>query len=349
MVGQYKTCFVSASIDQSLNFGNHTSNRVESQHAKLKKYLESAQSVKLKGYPKALMFTFELFKWGGYVTPWVKEIVENLKCLQCVKFKRMIVHDSDLEVLAEGCGEKLKVLKIEACSGFSTDGLLHIGRKCSGLRTLCLQTSFIDPNGAEWLHELALRNKCIESLNFYLTPLVNFDYEDLVLIAKNCSESLVSLKLRGCPRKYFVEIFRYVVNLEDFGGGAFIDEGEEYIDLKFPPKMRRVMWNHGTTLDIPIIRRFEHQLTKLDLIRSGFGGNEHIVLIHKCPNLEELYTKDTIGDFGIQVASHFCKKLRRIKIESSGQEGLDMDPARMSPFYIMIGSTKIVNPTEFVI
>ncbi|PWA39541.1 hypothetical protein CTI12_AA572790 [Artemisia annua] len=40
---KYKTRFVSASIDQSLNFGNRTSNRVESQNAKLKKYLESAR------------------------------------------------------------------------------------------------------------------------------------------------------------------------------------------------------------------------------------------------------------------------------------------------------------------
>lgn len=36
---KYKKHFVSASIDQSLNFGNRTSNRVESQHAKLKKYM----------------------------------------------------------------------------------------------------------------------------------------------------------------------------------------------------------------------------------------------------------------------------------------------------------------------
>ncbi|GJT86117.1 hypothetical protein Tco_1067834 [Tanacetum coccineum] len=36
---KYKNDFVSASIDQSLNFGNHTRNRVESQHAKLKDYM----------------------------------------------------------------------------------------------------------------------------------------------------------------------------------------------------------------------------------------------------------------------------------------------------------------------
>ncbi|GJS08175.1 RNA-directed DNA polymerase, eukaryota, reverse transcriptase zinc-binding domain protein [Tanacetum coccineum] len=36
---KYKNHFVSASIDQSLNFGNRTTNRVESQHAKLKDYM----------------------------------------------------------------------------------------------------------------------------------------------------------------------------------------------------------------------------------------------------------------------------------------------------------------------
>ncbi|GJZ80927.1 coronatine-insensitive protein 1-like protein [Tanacetum coccineum] len=86
------------------------------------------------------MFNLESFKWGGYVTPWVEEIVKKLKLLECVRFRRMIVRDNDLEVLAERCGEKLKVLKLDRCSGFSTDGLLHTGKKCSGLRTLSLDT-----------------------------------------------------------------------------------------------------------------------------------------------------------------------------------------------------------------
>ncbi|GKD96128.1 coronatine-insensitive protein 1-like protein [Tanacetum coccineum] len=86
--------------------------------------------------------TRKLFKRGGYVTPWVKEIVENLKWLECVWFRRMIVSDKDLEVLAERCGEKLKVLRIEVCTGFSTNGLVHLGKRCSGLRILSLETSF---------------------------------------------------------------------------------------------------------------------------------------------------------------------------------------------------------------
>ncbi|KAL4564511.1 hypothetical protein LXL04_028575 [Taraxacum kok-saghyz] len=36
--------FVSVWVDQHLNFGNRKSNRVESQHAKLKRYLESSNS-----------------------------------------------------------------------------------------------------------------------------------------------------------------------------------------------------------------------------------------------------------------------------------------------------------------
>ena len=40
----YKEMFVSAWTDRYLHFRNQTTNRVESQHAKLKRYLESSQS-----------------------------------------------------------------------------------------------------------------------------------------------------------------------------------------------------------------------------------------------------------------------------------------------------------------
>ncbi|GJX34824.1 coronatine-insensitive protein 1-like protein [Tanacetum coccineum] len=206
------------------------------------------------GYPRAILFSLESFKWGGYVTPWVEEIAEKLKWLECVRFGRMLVRDKDLEL------------------------------------------SFIIEIDGEWLHELALRNKCIESFNHYLTPFYKFDYADLALLAKNCRESLVSLKIKGCPRKYVAEVFSYAVNLEEFGGDPYIDEGEEDIGVKFPPKMRRVTWRKGNILDITIIRNFGHQLTKLDLRYSRFGSDEHCYLIQKCPNLEELYTNNAIGD-----------------------------------------------------
>ena len=41
---QYKEMFVAACTGKFLHFGNQTINRVESQHSKLKLYLDSAQS-----------------------------------------------------------------------------------------------------------------------------------------------------------------------------------------------------------------------------------------------------------------------------------------------------------------
>nr|KAJ0185929.1 hypothetical protein LSAT_V11C900499870 [Lactuca sativa] len=41
---QYKEKFVSVWTDVFLHFGNYTTNRVESQHAKVKLYLDSSQS-----------------------------------------------------------------------------------------------------------------------------------------------------------------------------------------------------------------------------------------------------------------------------------------------------------------
>lgn len=88
------------------------------------------ESLKLKGKPRAAMFNLIPEDWGGYVTPWVKEFADSFNCLRSLHFRRMIVKDSDLELLARSRGRVLQALKIDKCSGFSTDGLFHIGRFC---------------------------------------------------------------------------------------------------------------------------------------------------------------------------------------------------------------------------
>lgn len=55
------------------------------------------------------------------------------------------------------------------------------------------ESSIIEKDG-EWLHELAVNNTVLETLNFYMTDLNEVSYDDLELIAKNCY-SLVSVKL----------------------------------------------------------------------------------------------------------------------------------------------------------
>ncbi|KAK9050462.1 hypothetical protein SSX86_030568, partial [Deinandra increscens subsp. villosa] len=90
-------------------------------------YLES---LKLKGKPRAAMYNLIPEDWGGFVKPWVEEIARSFRCLKVVHFRRMIVTDEDLRVLAQARGLVLQVVKLDKCSGFSTDGLLHICRSC---------------------------------------------------------------------------------------------------------------------------------------------------------------------------------------------------------------------------
>lgn len=88
------------------------------------------ESLKIKGQPRAAMFNLIPEDWGGYAKPWVEEIAECLPRIKTIHLRRMIVTDSDLEVLAVKVGSRLEVLKLDRCSGFSTGGLLVIVRLC---------------------------------------------------------------------------------------------------------------------------------------------------------------------------------------------------------------------------
>ncbi|KAL5193302.1 Coronatine-insensitive protein 1 [Glycine soja] len=84
------------------------------------------KSLKLKGKPREAMFK----DWGGFVTTLVIDISQYFNCLKSLHFRHMIVRDSDLEVVARSRGHILQALKLDKCSGFSTDGLYYIDRYC---------------------------------------------------------------------------------------------------------------------------------------------------------------------------------------------------------------------------
>lgn len=96
----------------------------------LRRRFPHLESLKLKGKPRAAMFNLIPEDWGGHVTPWVREISQYFDCLRSLHFRRMIVRDSDLELLARSRGHVLHALKLDKCSGFSTHGLCSIGRFC---------------------------------------------------------------------------------------------------------------------------------------------------------------------------------------------------------------------------
>lgn len=87
------------------------------------------ESLKLKGKPRASMYNLIPEDWGGYVGPWVQTL-PRFPRLNKLHFRRMIVTDEDLGSIATAKGRNLQCLKLDKCSGFSTDGLLRITSSC---------------------------------------------------------------------------------------------------------------------------------------------------------------------------------------------------------------------------
>ncbi|XP_010256650.1 PREDICTED: coronatine-insensitive protein 1-like [Nelumbo nucifera] len=277
------------------------------------------ESLKLKGKPRAAMFNLIPEDWGGYAGPWINEIARDFQCLKSLHFRRMIVKDNDLEVLAQARGYMLEVLKLDKCSGFSTDGLRHIGRSCSALRTLFLEESMIDEKDGEWLHDLALNNTVLEVLNFYMTDLMKISVQDLELIARNC-RSLVSIKISEPEILDLVGFFRAASALEEFGGGSFNEQPDRYLVVPFPSRLCRLGLGYMGRNEMSIVFPFASLLKKLDLLYALLDTEDHCQLIQRCPNLETLEARNVIGDRGLEVLAQNCKKLKRLRIERGADD-----------------------------
>nr|WKY18099.1 coronatine-insensitive protein 1 [Lilium hybrid division VII] len=274
------------------------------------------ESVKIKGKPRASMFQNLIPEdWGGYAGPWVAVMADGLIRLKSVHFRRMTVTDEDIGVLVRGRGHMLETLKLDKCSGFSTDGLLLIARTCRKLQHLFLEESTIDENDTEWLHELAIHNSVLESLNFFSTNL-GVSWKDLELIAQNC-RSLVSVKISDCDVSYLVGFFKSATALEEFGGGSFSDEVEvsKYERVHFSPSLSRLSLSFMGTKEMHVVFPFATALKKLDLLFTFLSTEDHCQLIQHCPNLEVLEARDVIGDRGLEVVARTCRRLRSLRIE----------------------------------
>ncbi|KAM7270481.1 hypothetical protein ACFE04_029695 [Oxalis oulophora] len=297
---------------------------------RLRRRFPHLESLKLKGKPRAAMFNLIPEDWGGYVTPWVKEIAESFNCLKSLHFRRMIVNDDDLVVLSNARGRVLKVLMLDKCSGFSTDGLLQVATSCRQLRTFFLEDSTIEERDGEWLHQFAVNNTVLETLNFYMTELSKVRSEDLELIARNC-RNLLSVKLSdGFEILDLVGFFRAATALEEFAGGSYNDgtdndgsvheQPDRYNGVVFPPKLCQIGLNYMGKNQMPIIFPLASRLKKMDLLYALLNTEDHCILIQKCPNLEVLETRNVIGDRGLEVLARSCKKLKRLRIERGADE-----------------------------
>ncbi|AES99527.2 putative leucine-rich repeat domain, L domain-containing protein [Medicago truncatula] len=293
---------------------------------RLRRRFPHLESLKLKGKPRAAMFNLIPENWGGFVNPWVREIENYFDCLKSLHFRRMIVTDDDLSILARSRHQSLYSLKLEKCSGFSTHGLYHISHSCKNLRVLFMEESSVLENDGKWLHELASNNTVLETLNFYLTDIANIRIEDLELLAKNCP-NLVSVKITDCEMLNLVNFFRYASSLEEFCGGSYNEDPEKYAAISLPSKLSRLGLTYIGKNEMPIAFPYASQLKKLDLLYAMLDTEDHCTLIEKCPNLEILESRNVIGDRGLEVLARCCKKLKRLRIErgddDQGMEDVD--------------------------
>ncbi|PWA50556.1 hypothetical protein CTI12_AA470150 [Artemisia annua] len=255
------------------------------------------ESLTLKGYP---LRSPEIASID--ITPWIQGISasNSFKCLKEVCICGTSVHDSDLELLSRTRGKNLKVLKICKCQGFSTDGIiLLLGMMRNGY-VLWHRVS-------RALESLDIGNTCSE-----------WDVEDLILLAKNCSKSLESLKIHGCDLIDLVDVFSHAVNLQDFAGGGY-KKIDEYAGFKFPPKLRRMGIYRIRKSMFPALLPLADQLRELNLRRARLDRDDECYLIQRCPNLEVLYTDNTgHGNEKLKVIGQFCKKLCKLKITGFG-------------------------------
>ncbi|KAL2333333.1 hypothetical protein Fmac_014546 [Flemingia macrophylla] len=298
--------------------------------ARLRRRFPHLESLKLKGKPRAAMFNLIPEDWGGHVTPWVAEICRYFDCLKTLHFRRMIVKDSDLQTLATSRGHVLHALKLDKCSGFSTDGLSFIARSCRSLRVLFLEESSIVEKDGEWLHELALNNTVLETLNFYLTDIAAVKIQDLELLARNCP-NLVSVKLTECEILDLVNFFKHASALEEFCGGTYSEEPEKYSAISLPAKLCRLGLTYIGKNELPIVFMFAAVLKKLDLLYAMLDTEDHCMLIQRCPNLEVLETRNVIGDRGLEVLGRCCKRLKRLRIErGDDDQGMEDEEGTVS-------------------
>lgn len=92
----------------------------------------NACSITIKGKPRIVDFSLipHAESWGAYATPWVDVITKYYRPIRHLKMKRMTITDDEIEQLVSVCGESLRMLELEKCSGFSTKGLESIARAC---------------------------------------------------------------------------------------------------------------------------------------------------------------------------------------------------------------------------
>ena len=89
----------------------------------------SVRAVEVKGKPHFADFGLVPPGWGAAAAPWVAAAADGWPLLEEFSFKRMVVTDDCLEMIAASF-RNFQVLRLVSCEGFSTAGLAAIAAGC---------------------------------------------------------------------------------------------------------------------------------------------------------------------------------------------------------------------------
>ncbi|KAI7740841.1 hypothetical protein M8C21_020161, partial [Ambrosia artemisiifolia] len=275
------------------------------------KRFPEVKGVELKGKPHFADFNLVPEGWGGFVWPWVVEFAKGYPWLEEIRLKRMVVSDECLEIVAKSFS-KFRVLVLESCDGFSTDGLASIASHCRNLRVLDLRECEVEELSGHWLSHFPDSFTSLEVLNIAcLGSEVSFSALER-LVAR--SPKLKTLRLnRTVPLEKLSTLLQRAPQLIDFGTGSYSAEirSDVYSSLKdaFSScknlKSLSGFWD-VTPAYLPVVHSVCSQLTSLNLSYASTQSPELTKI--------RLVVLDCIEDTGLNTVSMTCKDLRELVV-----------------------------------
>ncbi|KAM3267375.1 protein TRANSPORT INHIBITOR RESPONSE 1 [Capsicum chacoense] len=280
------------------------------------------RSVNIKGKPHFADFDLVPEGWGAYFYPWVVTMVKAYPFLEEIRLKRMVVCDESLELISKSF-KNFKVLVLQSCEGFTTDGLAAIAANCRNLRELDLGESEVEDLSGHWLSHFPDSCTSLVSLNIAcLASEVSFSALER-LVAR--SPHLRTLRLnRAVSIEKLPKLLRHASQLVEFGTGSYsadtqVDVSEVFVNVSQAfsgcNKLKGLsgFWEAAPAY-FPTIYPVHSKLTSLNLSYATVEIPDLGKLISHCHNLQRLWVLDYVEDSGLEEIANSCKELQELRV-----------------------------------
>ncbi|PHU13329.1 Protein AUXIN SIGNALING F-BOX 2 [Capsicum chinense] len=280
------------------------------------------RSVNIKGKPHFADFDLVPEGWGAYFYPWVVTMAKAYPFLEEIRLKRMVVCDESLELISKSFNN-FKVLVLQSCEGFTTDGLAAIAANCRNLRELDLGESEVEDLSGHWLSHFPDSCTSLVSLNIAcLASEVSFSALER-LVAR--SPHLRTLRLnRAVSIEKLPKLLRHASQLVEFGTGSYsadtqVDVSEVFVNVSQAfsgcNKLKGLsgFWEAAPAY-FPTIYPVHSKLTSLNLSYATVEIPDLGKLISHCHNLQRLWVLDYVEDSGLEEIANSCKELQELRV-----------------------------------